>query len=171
MPAHQFIISGTSAPSAGSNLFAAENPKTSGAPDAGCDAPAGSTVALIDPTGSETSNAPIFPCFEHQTLTDLLEAKGNTWRYYAPSGYVGGSAPALWNGPEAIQHICGSLTGPNNSCGGEDWTNHVVLNQTQILTDITNNQLQNVSWVIPSGQASDHAGVPTGRGHRGWPRS
>ena len=92
MPAHQFIISGTSAPSTGSNLFAAENPKTSAAPDAGCDAPAGSTVALIDPTGSETSNAPIFPCFEHKTLTDLLEAKGNTWRYYAPSGYVGGSA-------------------------------------------------------------------------------
>ena len=164
MPAHQFIISGTSAPSAGSNLFAAENPKTSGPPDAGCDAPAGSTVALIDPTGSETSNAPIFPCFEHQTLTDLLEAKGNTWRYYAPSGYVGGSAPALWNGPEAIQHICGSLTGPNNTCGGADWTNHVVLNQTQILTDISNNQLQDVSWVIPSGQASDHAASTDGTG-------
>jgi phospholipase C len=164
MPAHQFIISGTSAPSAGSNLFAAENPKTSGPPDAGCDAPAGSTVALIDPTGNETSNGPIFPCFEHPTLTDLLEAKGNTWRYYAPSGYVGGSAPALWNGPEAIQHICGSLTGPNNTCGGADWTNHVVLNQTQILTDITNNQLQDVSWVIPSGQASDHAGSTNGTG-------
>ena len=76
MPAHQFIISGTSAPSAGSNLFASENPNMSGAPDAGCDAPAGSTVRLIDPTGSETSNAPIYPCFEHPTLTDLLEAKG-----------------------------------------------------------------------------------------------
>jgi phospholipase C len=168
MPAHQFIISGTSAPSLGSNLFAAENPKTSGLPDAGCDAPAGSTVALIDPTGSEKSNAPIFPCFEHPTLTDLLEAKGNTWRYYAPSGYVGGSAPALWNGPEAIQHICGSLTGPNNSCGGADWTNHVVLNQTQILIDITNNQLQDVSWVIPSGQASDHAGSTVGTLGPSW---
>jgi phospholipase C len=84
-PAHQFIISGTSAPSTGSNLFAAENPKTNGPPDAGCYAPVGSTVALIDPTGNELSNAPIYPCFEHQTLTDLLEAKGNTWRYYTPS--------------------------------------------------------------------------------------
>ena len=123
-PAHQFIISGTSAPcsqalpcpGAGSNLFAAENPKTSDPPDAGCDAPVGSTVLLIDPTGSETSNAPIYPCFEHKTLTDLLEAKGNTWRYYAPGISPPTppihSAPAIWNGPEAIQHICGPNATP-----------------------------------------------------------
>src|SRR6202140_51166 len=71
-PAHQFIISGTSAPSAGSNLFASENPYTNGPPSAGCDAPVGSVVRLIDPAGSEGSNAPVYPCFEHQTLTDLL---------------------------------------------------------------------------------------------------
>jgi phospholipase C len=162
MPAHQFIISGTSAPSAGSNLFAAENPDTNVHPDAGCDAPAGTTVAVIDPTGNEKSNAPIYPCFEHQTLTDLLEAKGNSWRYYTSSGYAGGSGLAIWVGPEAIQHICGSLT--NGACSGSDWTNHVVLNQTQILTDITNHQLPDVSWVIPSGQASDHGGATDGSG-------
>ncbi len=161
-PAHQFIISGTSAPSAGSNLFAAENPKTSGPPDAGCDAPAGSTVLLIDPAGNETSNLPVYPCFEHKTLTDLLEAKGNTWRYYTSSGYAGGSGLGLWVGPEAIQHICGTLV--NGSCGGPDWTNHVVLNEAQILTDVTNHQLPDVSWVIPRGQASDHTGYPEDTG-------
>lgn len=167
-PAHQFIISGTSAPcstalpcpGAGSNLFAAENPSTNGPPNAGCDAPAGSTVLLIDPTGSEGSNAPIYPCFEHQTLTDLLEAKGNTWRYYTPS------SPAIWTGPEAIQHICGPNAPPPNAtaCVGPDWTSNVILNQKQILTDITNNQLKDVSWVIPSGQASDHPGGTDGSG-------
>jgi phospholipase C len=162
-PAHQFIISGTSAPSTGSNLFAAENPYTTGYPDAGCDAPADSLVALIDPFGSETSNAPIFPCFEHQTLTDLLEANNDTWRYYTSSGYAGGTGLGLWVGPEAIQHICGSLT-PNGVCGGSDWTTHVILNQTQILTDIASNQLPDVSWVIPSGQASDHALTTDGSG-------
>ncbi len=162
MPAHQFIISGTSATSAGSNLFAAENPKTSGPPNAGCDAPAGSTVALIDPTGSENSNSPIYPCFEHPTLTDLLEANGNTWRYYTSSGYAGGSGLAIWIGPEAIQHICEPLV--SGMCGGSDWTNHVILNQAQILTDISNNQLPDVSWVIPTGQASDHPGVTDGSG-------
>src|ERR1700687_4419774 len=151
-PAHQFIISGTSAPSSGSTLFASENTNPSGA---GCDAPATTTVRLIDPAGSETSNATIYPCFEHPTLTDLLEAKSLTWRYYSPS------APAIWTGPNAIQHICGPNAPPPNgtACVGSDWTNNVVLNQKQILTDITNNQLRNVSWVIPSGQASDHPGT------------
>jgi phospholipase C len=168
MPAHQFLISGTSAPSCptcpGSNLFAAENPDTKGAPDAGCYAPVGSTVSLIDPSGSENSNAAIYPCFEHQTLTDLLEAKGDTWRYYTPPG------PAIWIGPEAIQHICGPNATPPNAtaCVGADWTKNVILNQTQILTDITNNQLQDVSWVIPSGPYSDHAGTPVNNMGPSW---
>jgi phospholipase C len=167
MPAHQFIISGTSAPTTGSNLFASENPNTHQSyPDAGCDAMAGSTVALIDPTGSEKTNTPIFPCFEHQTLTDLLEAKGNTWRYYTSSGYpdITGFTPglALWIGPEAIQHICLPLV--NGVCGGADWTSHVVLNQAQVLTDVANSQLPDVSWVIPTGQASDHAISTDGSG-------
>jgi len=38
------------------------------------------------------------------------------------------------------------------------------LNQTQILTDISNNQLRQVSWVIPNGQASDHAQSNDGSG-------
>ncbi len=173
MPAHQFIISGTSAPSTGSPLFASENPATSSPPDAGCDAPVGSTVRLIDSTGSESSNAPIYPCFEHATLTDLLEAKGNTWRYYspgtAPPPPMHGS-PAIWNAPEAIQHICGPNAAPPNgtACVGADWSNHVILNQTQILTDISSNQLADVSWVIPTGQASDHAGSVNGNQGPSW---
>src|SRR5450631_346852 len=159
-PAHQFIISGTSAPSAGSNLFASENPFATGTPNAGCYAFPGTTVKLIDPAGSEDSNPTIFPCFEHQTLTDLLEKKGNTWRYYTPS------SPAIWTAPEAIQHICGPNVPPPNAtaCVGADWTNNVILNQTQILSDISSNQLKDVNWVIPNGQSSDHAGTNDGTG-------
>src|ERR1700756_181510 len=84
-PAHQFIISGTSAPTATSNLFVAENPR--GVSDAerntGCTAPQGEFVALIDPSGSESST--LYPCFEHRTLVDLLDSKNISWRYYAPS--------------------------------------------------------------------------------------
>ncbi len=156
-PAHQFIISGTSAPSTGSNLFGSENPDNAngGTPNAGCAAPSGYTVNLIDPSGSENSNSPIYPCFDHQTLTDLLEAKGHTWRYYTPS------SPALWTAPEAISHICGPNQPPPNgtACVGTDWTSNVVINQKQILTDVANNQLQDVSWVIPDGADSDHPGT------------
>jgi len=164
MPAHQFIISGTSAPSAASALFASENPSTIQAPDAGCYAAPGSTVALIDSAGSEGSNSPIYPCFDHPTLTDLLEAKGYSWRYYTPTG------PAIWNGPEAIQHICGPNATPPNAtaCAGTDWNSHVILDQTQILTDVSNRQLPDVSWVIPTGQASDHPGSTNGTLGPSW---
>jgi len=158
-PAHQFIISGTSAPSAGSNMFVAENPAgvRNAGTDTGCTAPAAEFVEQISPQGVET---PIYPCFEHPTLTDLLDAANLSWRYYAPS------AGSIWTAPNAIQHMCGPNAAlPNaTSCIGPDYAGpapRVVLNQTQsnaqILTDISSNQLQQVSWVIPAGQDSDHA--------------
>jgi len=158
-PAHQFIISGTSAPAAGSNLFAAENPAGASKADlnTGCIAAPSESVKVIDPAGDES---PAYPCYEHQTLTDLLDAANITWRYYAPS------AGSIWTAPNAIQHMCGPNAPPPNAtaCVGTDWTGtapKVVLNQTesnaQVLTDIANNQLAQVSWVIPDGHDSDHA--------------
>src|SRR5207253_4138052 len=64
-PAHQFIISGTSAPTATSTLFAAENTNLG----AGCTASPGAWVWMIDSAGVESSK--MYPCFEHPTLTDL----------------------------------------------------------------------------------------------------
>jgi phospholipase C len=162
-PAHQFIISGTSAPTATSNLFAAENPVTEGGA-AGCIALPGATVEVINPAGVES---PIYPCFEHPTLTDLLDTANISWRYYAPS------AGSIWTAPNAIQHMCGpNATPPNASeCAGSDWTGtspKVVLNQSQsnaqVLSDIANHQLPQVSWVIPTGQDSDHAKSNNGCG-------
>lgn len=157
-PAHQFIISGTSAPSAPgdplSNWFAADNPY--GIPRAGqntgCTAPPQESVLLIDPTGIES---PAYPCYDHPTLTDLLDAKGISWRYYTPT------AGLLWTGPNAIQHLCGPNNTPPNAtaCVGPDWVKDVVLNQKQVLTDISGGQLPAVSWVIPDGASSDHAGL------------
>jgi len=153
-PAHQYIISGTSAPSAGSNLFAAENPIGGVDPfhNAGCTAPADETVAIIDPGGVESKK--IYPCFDHPTLTDELNAQTIGWRYYAPSAGI------IWNGPNAIQHMCVPNAPPPNgtACTGPDWTNNVVLQYTQVLNDIQSGQLATVSWVIPDGRSSDHAG-------------
>ncbi len=153
-PAHQFIISGTSEPAVGSYLFAAENLR--GGPLAGCIALAGTTVALIDSLGNESSSQ--YPCFEHPTLTDLLDAQKTSWRYYAPS------AGSIWTGPDAIQHMCQPQT-QNGAlvCTGTRWSN-VIIPQTQVLTDIANRQLAAVTWVIPNGQASDHPGTNDGSG-------
>jgi phospholipase C len=163
-PAHQFILSGTSAPTATSNLFAAENPLPLG--DAGCAAPPGTKVALIDPDGIESSS--MYPCFEHPALTDELDGKGLSWRYYTPN------ANGIWTAPNAIQHLCGPNGTPPNAtaCVGSSWVSNVALYTTQnpapILTDIANNQLPAVSWVIPAGQNSDHAGNTTYTGGPSW---
>jgi phospholipase C len=154
-PAHQFIISGTSAPTATSNLFAAENLSQPSA-NAGCIAAAGITVKLIDPSGSESQSA--YPCYEHPTLTDLLDAANISWRYYAPS------AGSIWTAPDAIQHMCQPQTQNGQLvCTGSTWQK-VAIPQTKVLIDIANNQLPQVSWVIPDGHVSDHAGETDGSG-------
>lgn len=160
-PAHQFILAGTSAPSLGSNLFAAENLSVESA-HAGCIAAPSITVALIDPSGNESTSS--YPCYEHPTLTDLLEAKNISWKYYAPN------AGSIWTAPNAIQHMCGPNVPPPNGtqCVGSDWVDNVVLqssgNPAPILRDIANQQLSAVSWVIPSGANSDHATETDGGG-------
>jgi len=148
-PAHQFILAGTSAPTATSPLFASENPNAS---PAGCIAPATETVIMIDALGSESAQPPQYPCFEHPTLTDLLDARATTWRYYTPS------AGSIWTAPDAIEHICQQqpVSGVLN-CTGPDWVNNVVIPQSQVLVDIANRNLAQVTWVIPDGKQSDHA--------------
>jgi phospholipase C len=159
-PAHQFILSGTSAPSAGSNLFASENPVRSPDPfdNAGCIAPPKEVVSLITPTGDESQQ--IYPCFDHPTLTDILNTAKISWRYYSPLPGI------IWNAPTGIEHICVPNAPPPNgtACTGPDWTSNVIIPNTQVLTDIANGQLASVSWVIPSGQASDHPGISDGSG-------
>ncbi len=147
MPAHQYLISGTSAPSVGGAygaFFEAENPMPAG--DTGCNlSPAGQTVALIDPSGIESVF--VRPCFEHPTLNDSLDKANISWRYYAPS------AGSIWTGPNAIQHLA---TGP-------DWAK-VIIPETTVLTDIASGNLAQVVWVTPDGTESDHALLNNGTG-------
>jgi phospholipase C len=156
-PAHQFIISGTSAPATGSDLYAAENPQPyTDDNEVGCTAPSFISVELIDPSGSESSQT--YPCFDHATLTDQLDAKQITWKYYSP--VPGG----IWTAPNAIKHMCEPSSGATPQCTGSDWTNHVVLQSAQVLTDVANGQLAAVTWVIPTGASSDHASINDGTG-------
>lgn len=165
-PAHQFLIAGTSEPWEGSNLFVSENPVYASGKIAGCVAIAGTTVTEINPEGVE--GTPIYPCMEHETLTDLFDQANPavSWRYYAPS------LGSIWTAPTAISHMCMS-SGKGGTCTGPDYTSgtppKVVVTESsqlnpQILTDIASNQLQQVSWVIPAGQFSDHPYINTGCG-------
>lgn len=157
-PAHQYIISGTSAISEKSIFDVSENPTNIDQQDTGCIAPPGSTVEIIDTTDSNPATnetQTIYPCLEHPTLTDLLDGKSVSWKYYTPR--VG----SIWTAPNAIQHMCGS---DGTNCVGAEWTNHVVIGQTQVLNDISAGKLAAVSWVIPTNAASDHAKGNDGSG-------
>jgi phospholipase C len=157
-PAHQFILAGTSTPTATSPLFASENP-TPATAQAGCIGPLTERVAVIDAAGSEKTSPSVYPCFEHPTLSDLLQANGVTWRYYTPS------AGSIWTAPVAINHICQEQTiSGKRTCTGPDWMNSVIIPQSQVLEDIPNGQLAQVTWIIPSGLSSDHAASNDGTG-------
>ena len=141
-PAHQFIISGTSAPTETSRLFASETPQLG----IGCAASKKASVYMIDRKGRE--NSVMYPCFEHETLPDELDAAGISWRFYA-DGCCG-----LWNGPNAIKHLR----------YGPDWQKNVILTPDQVLTDIKQKRLAQVSWVTPDYPRSDHPGSNNGTG-------
>jgi len=158
-PAHQFLFGGTSAPSAADDAagtYASENVS----PDksstvAGCIALSTTTVALLTTAGEFEK---IYPCFEHETLTDLLDSAGLSWKYYTPS------AGSIWTAPNAIDHICVPSAAYGGTCTGTDWVNDVVFNPSNVLTDISHCNLASVSWVIPTGANSDHAGTNSGGG-------
>jgi phospholipase C len=147
-PAHQYLLSGTSTLSDGSPLRAAENPVTlQGEHTGGCDSPPGSNVWLIDPYGKESQTA--FPCFNRNSLIQLLEANSLTWHYY--QGSVGAG---VWNGVDAISSVWQS----------PEFSTDVVVPPSQVLTDIDAGNLANVVWVIPTAKESDHAGFTDGSG-------
>ena len=153
-PAHQFIISGTSAPTANSDFFAAENvggallPGRHSFGRSACGGLPGQSVQLIGPAGDESREQ--FPCFEHLTLMDLLDHQQLSWRYY--STQVSWES-AIWTAPNAIFHLRYSA----------DWAK-VIPSPLQVLRDISNGDLATVSWVTPRGQDSDHPSLNLGSG-------
>ena len=193
-PAHQFLLSGTSAPTDISDStvchdsngaaypcyqwFASENASHYQDPY-GCTGQ--STVVWgIAPSGLESSGYNSgYPCYNHNTLDTLLDNQSGpiSWKYYAQAVHP---ATSLWTAPNAIPGICG-LSQDGKSCTGYDWLNNVKNvfpnsltypnGYSPILTDLgaDPNQpqctLPAVSWVVPDGNWSDHGGQdPHGAG-------
>jgi phospholipase C len=158
--AHQFLLAGTSAPDTYSKLMVSGNPTKE---PAGCIGPPDNTVTVIDADGDEDSNPPIFPCFEHPTLTDVLNDAGVSWKYYAegPGG--------IWNTPNSIRHMCDAKENESGTldCTAPDWVKNDVLRSEQVLQDVKDCKLAQVSWVTPTNKESDHPLGTNGTGP-GW---
>jgi phospholipase C len=141
LPAHIYLIAATSG-SPGSHLNISEND----GPPAGCNAPQGNTVTTIDMTSAfpGVEGNPIFPCITARTIFDELDSAGISWRYYTPS------VNSIWTAPYAIQSLY-----QNDKAD-------VIVPETTVLSDIQNNRLARVSYVIPSARNSDHPGDGNG---------
>jgi phospholipase C len=134
----------------------------------GCIAVAGSYVKQIDPTTqTEPTADEIFPCFYHDTMADVFAAANPqiTWTYYTPGD------GSLWTAPDAIYAICtpGTDSKGNAICTGQYWTQgasngYVDPVPSDVIQDIQNCNLAQVSWVIPTAVQSDHAGSTDGSG-------
>ena len=164
-PAHQYIFGATSAPTAGDDaagIFVSEN-----APgNYGCGS--GESVQLIRPNGSssppfgtETPGDLTPECFTRNAMDYLfsLPTPKITWTYYA-QGQTG-----LWVAPNSLANICLPLSGV---CTGPDWikgesNGYVDTAPPDVLNDIANCSLSQVSWITPAGQYSDHP-INSGQG-------
>ena len=103
-PAHQFLLSGTSAPTSFSDgtpcydsikktsypcyqWFAADNSNTG--KTYGCTAPTTAVIPEVDPASNEFpgyNNG--YPCYNHNSLATLLDQNSIAWKYYAQSTNV-----------------------------------------------------------------------------------
>ncbi|MFY9903983.1 MAG: alkaline phosphatase family protein [Terriglobales bacterium] len=164
-PAHQFIFGATSAPTAADDalgVFVAENSDT----NYGCGS--GESVQLIRPNGNgappygtETPGDEIAECFTRNAMDYLLSQPSPqiTWTYYAQG------QNSLWVAPNSLSNICIPV---NGVCTGPDWTKgesngYVDTVPPDVLNDIGNCALSQVSWVTPAGQYSDHP-INSGQG-------
>jgi len=105
----------------------------------GCDAPANSLAQTLEEDGSFGR---VYPCFDFDTLADRLENKGLSWKYYAPGQ---GQSGYIWSVLDAIGHI------RNTSL----WTDHVLPTE-QFALDAASGNLPAVSWLVTSGELSEH---------------
>jgi phospholipase C len=104
----------------------------------GCDSSAPNIMVQVLPPNGVISD--VFPCFDFQTMADLLDAGGRSWRYYAPSYGHQGYQYSVYNNVSHIRY-------------GSDWSN--VLPDTQFVKDAAAGNLPAVSWLV-TGQANEH---------------
>src|SRR5262249_48932019 len=98
----------------------------------------------------------VFPCFEHETIPDILPSN-ISWRYYTTN------EKSIWTAPDSINHIC-QADQAGGHCVGPLWKDNVDLTPKDVLKDISNCMLRGVTWAIPAGQNSDHAKTNHGGG-------
>jgi phospholipase C len=110
----------------------------------GCDAPDTEEdeeqVRVLQPNGVIAIQ---FPCFNGvNTMAQTLDNAGVSWKYYAPPSTDPGY---IWSTFDSISDVR----------NGADWNK--VVDTSNFITDVQNNQLPSVSWIITPLWQSEHA--------------
>ena len=145
LPAHQYIVSGTSTPYDGAQTLVAEDP---GHQLGGCDSPARTQVRLINVHGNE--NGRVYPCFNRKSIFTLLDDAGISWRYYQS-----GNGSGVWHAVDALKPIWQKQP---------EYKANVASPPSSVLSDIYSGNLASVVFVTPTAKSSDHGGVTDGSG-------
>jgi phospholipase C len=140
-PAHLYLIAATTKLAPDSDFNIAENDAYSSG--SGCEPQLDKTVSLINmtrtwPVGDAEAKA--FPCITVPTIFNELDTAKIGWRYYTPN------LKTIWNAPYAVRSLY------------DNDRAHVIVPQTNILSDIIKGELEPVSYVIPGADETDHPG-------------
>ncbi len=146
MPAHMFLLAGTSAIQEAGPWYAENNPIGPNTNTA-CDVSAALQDTINIDTGEPGPN--VRPCIDVASLVDAVESAGKTWRYYEADF----NSP-FWNAPGAISDVRYS----------PEYSADVITPPSQFLRDLRAGQLASVTWITPTAAASDHAGYTDGTG-------
>lgn len=87
-------------------------------------------------------------CQNYRTLGDELDAAGLSWRLYSYTKKF------QWMGYRSIRHIR----------YGPDWNINVIGSSLQVIKDVANGKLADVTWVTPSCKNSDHSACGSATG-------
>ncbi len=150
-PAHLYLIAATTKLAPGSDFNISENDSYSSG--SGCEPQTDKTISTINMTKTwpeDDDKATAFPCITVPTIFNELDAAKIGWRYYTPN------LKTIWNAPYAVKSLY------------ENDQSHESVPQSNILTDIMNGKLQQVSYVIPGAGETDHPGSVGNTGGPAW---
>jgi phospholipase C len=140
-PAHLYLIAATTKLAPGSDFNISENDSYSSG--SGCEPQMTKTISTINMTKTwpeDDDKATAFPCITVPTIFNELDSAHIGWRFYTPN------LKTIWNAPYAVKSLY------------DNDKSHVVVPQSNILTDIMHGELQPVSYVIPGAGETDHPG-------------
>jgi phospholipase C len=107
----------------------------------GCTNSAGTTVQMIDLQGNLSN---VYPCFDFQSLPEVMDANGVSWRYYSTQK----QAHFIHSGIAAIRSIrCAAGDTPPCEQANPYWDNHVHAG-SDFLRAATAGTLPAVSWYL-----------------------